>query len=48
MKIKVHVHPTKGGGASVSKKDQRMITRLFRLKKKFTIEYIYNKFMPPR
>ncbi len=37
MKIKVLVRAIKGG-FTVHKKDQRMISRLFRLRKKFTIE----------
>lgn len=45
MIIKVRVHGVKGGGITVNKKDQRRISRLFQKKVKFTIEYIYDKFL---
>lgn len=45
MKIKVRVLTIKGG-FTIHKNDMRKIDRLLHLRKKFEIEYIYDKFMP--
>lgn len=47
MKIKIRVRTINGRG-SIPPKELRKLQKLTKLKRKIDIEFIYDKFMPPR
>lgn len=46
IKIKVMLRKTKNGGFTSSRKDIQKIRKLNHQKKKFEIEYVFDKFTP--
>ena len=48
MKIKIRVRTTNGRGGAIPLKELRKLQKLTLLRKKIEIEFIFDKFRPPK